>query len=312
MLIGHQRIIKHLSQSIKSGRLAHAYLFAGPAHLGKKTVAFNFISQLVGVNPEKGIYPDILIIEPKLVGRQGVKKEAAIAISQIKKLQRQVSLYPYRLAYKIILIDQAEKMTLQAANCLLKTLEEPVGRTVIILISSRPWQVLPTISSRCQLLNFLPASGKQIKQAVENLGIKLPGQTELDKLIRLANGRPGIVLEYLNNPALFREQEAAVKQLEDLLKADLNFRYELAEKMSKDILSAQSVLSQWMFWFRDLLLAKLDCREIVVNQSVFSHLGLYPIGRIKEIIEAINRTTNLLRNPSLNARLALEALMLEF
>ncbi len=310
MVIGHQKLINHLDKSSANSRLAHAYLFSGSKSVGKKTVALEFIKRLIGVDPSQGIQPDILLIEPEITEKEGIKKETAITISQIKKVQHQMSLSPYQLSYKIALIEQAEKMTAEASNCLLKTLEEPNGQAIIILISSRPQQVLPTILSRCQILKFLPVPYQEIKKALQKL--EIGKKTDLEKIIRLANGRPGIALEYLKNPDLLEDREKIIAQLKNLLSSDLNIRYQYVEEISKDVSKAQKLLSQWVFWFRDLLLAKLNCGGIVINQIEPNYQSFYSAKKIKEIIVQIEKTHHILGNPSFNSRLALEVLMLEF
>lgn len=312
MIIGHQKIIDYLSQGIKNNHLAHAYLFAGPAHLGKKTVAMEFIGRLTGADLNQKAQPDILLIEPETVEKEGVKKEAAITISQIKKVRHQMGLCPYQSPYKIALIDQAEKMTPEAGNCLLKTLEEPSGEAIIILISARPQQLLPTVISRCQLLKFLPVPHREIKKAIQNFEISNELKSNLDKIIQLANGRPGIALEYLENPVLFGEYQKTINQLKRILSSDLNTRYQYVEEINRDAAGAQRILSQWLLWFRDALLNKLNCREIAVNQIELKYQNFYSLKQLKEIISKIEKTYYIIRNPSFNSRLALEVLMLEF
>jgi len=106
---------------------------------------------LTGGEIDMAVHPDILILEPKIIETEkGVKKESEISIDQIRKVQHQFSMFPYRASYKIALINQVEKMTSQASNCILKTLEEPNSKTILILITSKSELILPTIASRCQ------------------------------------------------------------------------------------------------------------------------------------------------------------------
>ncbi|MBU0988475.1 MAG: hypothetical protein KKH68_14590 [Proteobacteria bacterium] len=206
MIIGHQRILDFLKKSIKNNRLAHAYLFTGPASLGKRIVALEFIKMMNGFDVNQAIHPDVLIVEPEIVDNQGVKKELEIGIKQTKKIQHQMSLFPYQAPYKVALIDQAERMTSDAGNCLLKTLEEPFGKAILILITSNPQSLLPTIVSRCQLVKFLPVPEKEIRKGVKGLD---------DQLIRLANNRPGLAIKYLGNPEILQEQNKIINQLLD-------------------------------------------------------------------------------------------------
>lgn len=304
MIIGHQRILEFLKKSLQNKRLAHAYLFTGSNHLGKKTVALEFIRMLNGQEINQAVHPDILIVEPEVVEKNGVRKELEIGIDQARKIQHQMSLFPYQADYKIALIDQAEKMTAEASNCLLKTLEEPLGRAILILITAEPQLLLSTIVSRCQLIKFLPVTEKEIEKGIE-------APSSLKKIIRLANGRPGLAIQYLENPALLQAQDKIINQLEKLIKADLNERYQYVEAIAKDVPQSRQILNAWLFWFRDLLLLTLDCSDLVIYEQVSQYKDSYSLNKLKNIIQAIKKTDLLLANSSLNARLALEVLMLE-
>ncbi len=311
MVIGHERILEFLKRSIKNKRLAHAYLFTGPACLGKRTVALEFIRMLVGNEIDKAVHPDISIIEPKIVEKEEIKKESGITIKQAREIQHQMSMFPYQADYKIALIDQAEKMSIEAANCLLKTLEEPTGKAILILVTASPKKLLPTIISRCQLVNFLPVRAEEIeKKIIQEFRSRT---SKLKQIIRLANGRPGLAINYLKNPDLLDEQNKIISQLEKLLRSDLNERYQYVEQMAKDAPMARQILNYWLFWFRDLFLLTVGCSDLVIHPEAIQYQKSYSfsLAKLKKIIETIKKTDWLLTNPSINARLALEVLMLE-
>ncbi|MBL7053313.1 MAG: AAA family ATPase [Candidatus Portnoybacteria bacterium] len=303
MIIGHQRVLDFLKKSVKKNRLAHAYLFTGPAYLGKQTVALEFIRMLIGKEIDKILHPDVLIIKPEVIETdKGIKKEMEIGIKQAREIQHQMSLSPYSADYKIVLIDGVDKMTNEATNCLLKTLEEPNGKAILILIASNPKMLLPTIISRCQIVNFLPVPEEEIKKAIPKAD---------DRIIRLANGRPGLVINYLENPELLKIQEDVISKLEKILKSNLSERYEYVEEISKDIPMCRKILDYWLFWFRDLLLLSNNCSDLIIYSETSKYKDCYSILKLKKIIETIKKTNWLLTNPSINTRLALEVLMLE-
>ena len=301
MVIGHQLILSYLKKSIANKRLAHAYLFAGSANVGKKTVALAFVKHLTGQNAE-GLHPDVLLVEPAVEEKKGVKKELEISIDQARRIRKQMSLSPHQANYKAAIIDQAEKMSRQAANALLKTLEEPAGRVIIILIATSPKALPETIVSRCQLVNFLPVAAAEIKK-------KLPKAS--DKIIRRSCGRPGLVINYLENPALIKGQQNILDDLNKLLSSDLNSRYLYVEKLAKDVSLARSVLSTWLLFFRDLALIKAGCVNLTIFSNSTKFKNQYSLNKIKGIIQAVKNTDWLIANPSINARLALEVLMLD-
>ena len=121
MIIGHKRVLNFFKKSIENKRISHAYLFSGPANLGKRTVALEFIKMLTGLEISKAIHPDMSIVEPEITEKDGVQKESEIGIGKIRKVQRQMSLFACQISRKIVVIDGADKMTAEASNCLLKT-----------------------------------------------------------------------------------------------------------------------------------------------------------------------------------------------
>lgn len=140
-MIGHEKQWEFLKKKFEVGQLSHAYLFAGADGIGKKLFAKEF-SEFIGCK-----FPDLKVIEKK-----EDKKE--IEILQIREVQSFLSYKSYNGGYKIVIIDEAEKMNFEAQNCFLKTLEEPKGQTILFLISSKPDMLLPTIFSRCQIIKF--------------------------------------------------------------------------------------------------------------------------------------------------------------
>jgi len=165
-IIGQEHILNYLKKSIEKNRVSHAYLFEGLEGLGTKVVALWFAKYLEcqsqkAIKPcgvcqsckdiDKNRYPDLAIISIK-----DNKKE--ISIEQIRELKRHLSLSAYSGLYKIAIIKEADKMTSEAANALLKTLEEPQGNTVLILITSTPSLLPKTIVSRCEEIKFKTVS----------------------------------------------------------------------------------------------------------------------------------------------------------
>ena len=166
-----------LSRALKTGSIAHAYLFYGLESIGKRLTALEFAKALNcrQSGPQsacgecnscskisRGLHPDIFSVEP--VKSTPTARESLIKIDPIRELQRKLSYLPYESRTKVAIIDGAESMNLQASNTFLKTLEEPPGQTIIILIASNPNQLLPTIISRCQALKFHPLTTNEVKE----------------------------------------------------------------------------------------------------------------------------------------------------
>jgi replication-associated recombination protein RarA len=148
-VVGHQKQIQLLQKALSAGKLAHAYVFAGPDGMGKKLVAKKLANEMLEMKSD--FHPDFLEIS---VG-DGVK------IEQIRDLTYKLSLMPYQAKHKVALIDNADQMTSEASNALLKTLEEPKSYTYIFLITSNPNRLPKTILSRCQKINFGPLNEQE-------------------------------------------------------------------------------------------------------------------------------------------------------
>ena len=131
------------------------------------------------------------------------------------------------------------------------------------------------------------------------------------RIIRLANGRPGLAIQYSKNPELLARQDKIINQLEKLLRANLNERYQYIEEIAKDAPNARQILNYWLFWFRDLLLLTVGSSNLTLYQETEKYKDCYSLLKLKQIIQKIKETDMLLSNPSINARLALEVLMLE-
>jgi DNA polymerase III gamma/tau subunit len=154
---GHKKQTELLQKALERGKLAHAYVFAGPAGVGKKTIAkklgMRMLEEGVAGSGERGDYfhPDFLEIS----------SEDGIKIEQIRELIYKLSLKPYQAKHKVALIDNAEQLTNEAANALLKSLEEPKDYTYIFLITSNAHSLPKTILSRCQKINFGPLTEQE-------------------------------------------------------------------------------------------------------------------------------------------------------
>ena len=145
----------------KRTRIAGAYLFVGPTGVGKETVANHFAKSINCLELDEGAcgtciscrktadgnHPDTQIVSPS---------GAWIRIDQIRELQKRIVYRPYEGIRKVAILREAERMNLEAANCLLKTLEEPPAESVLILLTSNLDALIPTIRSRCQIIKFNP------------------------------------------------------------------------------------------------------------------------------------------------------------
>jgi len=210
-IIGHVENIKMLRHMENHRRMPHALLLSGPRGIGKFIVASVLGAALLCEASEcrpcgscqscqqmsYGTHPDFSLLVPD---------GANIKIEQVRKLQHEITLAPYVSVRRVCIIDDVELMTVQAANSILKVLEEPVGDIVFILISANQQMLLPTIISRCMNIRFQPLTEIELTQALAGNGI-LPDQSRV--AVRLSQGRMGTALSLLEPEGLALRNQAA-------------------------------------------------------------------------------------------------------
>ncbi len=207
-MIGHHRALAFLEHAAASDRLAHAYLFAGPEHVGKMTGALAFAgTQLSTSTP--ATHPDFSLVERGRDAKTG-KLHGTIVLDQIHELVGRLALGAFIGGYKVCVLDGAHLLTPEAANALLKTLEEPRPKTILLLLATAEADVLATIRSRCQIMRFDRVATTEIAAHIEQRGIAA------DKALlyaRLSGGLPGKAIAYAEQSTSL----AALFDLRDLL-----------------------------------------------------------------------------------------------
>lgn len=292
-IIGNERAAEILEKGYKSGKLSHAYLFTGPEHLGKRTLALNFCKLLLNDSREDiQNNLDLTIIRPD-------EEEKQITIEKIRDLEKRMSLYPHSAKYKIVLMEQAEKMNKSAANALLKTLEEPSKTAVLILLASDSKNVLETIKSRCQLIKFLPVRKKILEKFLEN---KIDNKEEAEKIIEMSGYRPGKVIEFVNDKNKIKEAEDNINRICDVLKKEESEKLDEAEAVSKEELNKiVSVLNLLIVHFRRSFIKEYKNENCPDKNN---------LSEIKERIELTIKTKENLLTKNVNVKLAIENLFL--
>ncbi|NLI12575.1 DNA polymerase III subunit delta' [Pelotomaculum propionicicum] len=315
---GHKQVVRMLRNTVSQGRVAHAYLFAGPEGVGKETVALSFARALLcsssadgdacGVcrscrQVRSGNHPDFYALGPD---------GASIKIEQIRDIQRKVPYRSYQGGRKIFLIRQAETMTGQASNCLLKTLEEPPPDTVFILITARPQLLPPTILSRCQQVFF---KNIPLPELVEGL-VRLHGMAEEDALLpaALSGGSMGKALAYTSG-SYQEKRQAVYKLLQALSEAGPCEALEMAEKAAESRESAYFTLEILSCWYRDLMVYRETGEAgLLFNHDhtalIKSESERFETPALLEIIESIESAKGKAET-NINTRLILEALFLK-
>lgn len=275
----------------ESEKIPHALLFCGQSELGKKTVALEFLKKILG--KDIFLHPDFFFVEP-------IEKE--IQISQIRELNRKLSLKSFSSPFKVAIIDRAHLMNKETQNCFLKTLEEPKGKTILILVSEYPEMLLPTILSRIQRIKFHPVERKEIENYLKSQR-KTP--EEISMISEISMGKPGMAISFSQDPRKLADFKKRIKEISSLLDSDLAQRFQYAKKISEDE-NLKEILDIWLNFFRNILLSSLSLQKkwVILKKD-------YSLEKIKNILKNVQSTSFLLSNTNVNQKLALELLLME-
>jgi DNA polymerase-3 subunit delta' len=322
-VIGQDKVLSLLDYSLETNTIAHAYLIVGPRHVGKGTLAINLAQALNcdSLEPPCGQCRSCQrILEGKHadVAPIGLDSRTEIGIDDIRGLQRLASLPPYEGKYKIFIIDGAEYLSTEAANSLLKILEEPPQKVVWLLLSAEEVRLLPTIISRCQRLELKPMPSEQVQGTLIN-----SYNVDADKaklLSQLCHGCFGWALSALANNDILEQRAQKMATLFSLLtpkgrSLGQRFAYaqELASQFSQNRRAGAEIIEIWLDWWRDLMLIKSGCKGAIINIDYEIALEEQARGLSLSEIKGFLANLCLLQeriSRNVNPRLALEWLML--
>ena len=324
---GQEQLINYLRDAMDHGTMAHAYLFVGPEHIGKMTLALELASALnceqacppcklcrVCQRIENGKHPDVIVID-KNSGRdtKDRKKATEIGIDTIREmLQRGANLPPYEGRYKVFIIDDADLMSTEAANCLLKTLEEPPQYIVILLLTSKEKALLQTIVSRCQRFELKPVPTGEIEKRLSQ--IEGLDQVKIKLLARLSGGCLGWALTAVNDTGYLQSREQRLSEFSSLLTKNWDDRLSYIMQLPSDRGGSEETIKLWLSWCRDVMLLKYNCEDAVTHLDKLNDIrtwaNMLTVLEIKDFIDCLNK---MLVYISYNANLHLlfEVLMLD-
>lgn len=323
-LLGHETAIQFLQIHSQPEKIRHAYLITGAEGVGRETLALAFVKSLNCLNPplkgdfcgqchpcrqiEAQVFPDLAILRVAEGSRE-------LKIEQVRAIQQTLALAPYQSKYRVVLIPDFQRATTGASNALLKSLEEPPSRAILILTADARESLLETIASRCEVVRLRPmpvdALTNELK-AVHGLN-----DEEARKLSQLAGGRVGTALNYLRDEDLLEKYHNALDQLEELLPMNLRSRLKYVEKLQRAKGQAREaysfLLATWLTFWRDVLICSEAGEVPLVNlekEELIRHtaagLNLQQVASIlQRHEEALTRL-----DQYVNARLILENLLL--
>jgi DNA polymerase III subunit delta' len=264
-LIGHEWAVDILKKHIQQGNVRHAYLFCGPDGIGRRSLALRFAQALTCPAAKKTGEPcqscpscqRILRMQhPDLFVVSVPENRKEILIEQVRTLQHDLSLAPYEAPYRIGLLLNFQNASMAAQNAMLKTLEEPTSRVILLLTASRQEDLLTTIASRCEILLLRPTSLEETANSLEKATDIT--RVEADKIARLSGGCYGQALFMQQNPDAIERVNNLIDGLLRIMTAPLRERFAYAEELSLRKSSTrenlQTVIRVWISFWRDVLL----------------------------------------------------------
>lgn len=343
-ILGQERGVAILQGAIARGGVAHAYLFAGSAHSGRGTLARLFAQTLNCETPAadgsaplapcglcrscrkitRGTHPDVRVVglasqeaEGPARGRRETKN-TSLTIDTIRALSADLSLRPMEGRWRVAIVEDAETMQEPAANAFLKTLEEPPSFAIIILIVPEIGAVLPTIRSRCQVVETRPVARETLATALA--AQHGTGAADARTLAALSRGRAGWAIAAAGQPEFFAERKGSFEAMLGLLQGPAFEFFPLVDRLTdrfrkgkRDEVYAE--LDTWLGLWRDLLLIRGGCAEFVLNIDYADQLRpLAARFSLAWLRKAASATTDAMRQLDENVapRLVLETLVLKW
>ena len=319
-IVGHEWAVDMLKKHVIYGTMRHAYLFAGPPGLGRRTLAIRFAQALNCQTPlEAGIpcgecrdckqieamrHADLTVIQADSEG-------GTLKVDQIREARRSLTLKPYQANFRVALFLRFQEANDNAANALLKTLEEAPSYAVLILTADNPEQLLPTIVSRCEVLRLRPLKIENVQSALENRGV----ETNQARLIaHISGGRFGYALRLIENEALLEKREERLNDLQGLISASRVEKFAYADKLARDKESMRQAVLIWLSYWRDVMLRSAQAETPLVNvdrnleiEELAGRLDLSTargaVSNFEDVLEKMER--------NVNSRLLAEVLLLD-
>ncbi|PIR74474.1 MAG: hypothetical protein COU35_02215 [Candidatus Magasanikbacteria bacterium CG10_big_fil_rev_8_21_14_0_10_47_10] len=261
-ILGHEKIRVHLDSLARHDALSHAYCFVGPEQIGKKSVALDLAGTLLAIPVASlAIHPDMHFVKRGLNKKTG-KTKKHIDIDQIREMIHSISRHPmYKGGYKIAIIDNAHLLSAAASNALLKTLEEPRGKTCIFLVTHDQSALLATIRSRVTDIFFSPVPAIQIQKMLVDRGFDPEQSTEM---ARVSLGKPGRALEWAGDMSIYDAYKENVHTFVSLFDKSFHEKRAAISEMFGDktdhIAARQLIdarLQLWQLLARDIYLTQI-------------------------------------------------------
>jgi DNA polymerase III subunit delta' len=330
-IVGNAWAVEMLKQQLLRDTVRHAYLFTGPPGIGRRTLALRFIQALncphlsrEGIpcedcnscrQIERMQYADLSIVESGRVG--GVLKS-----EQVRSIRQSLVLKPYLGKYRVVLFLRFQEANSQASNALLKMAEEAPPHALLILTADNPEQLLPTITSRCEVIRLRPVPFDDVMSHLQSRGVE---REKARLLAHVSGGRPGYALRLLQGEEgelKFRKEK--LEDLQNLLHSNLVQRFSYTDKLTRRRKrdddreeQARDTLLVWLSFFRDVLMfnAGEGGNQIICNMDMESEIKVLSdrlsLTQARHLVQDAERSLVKLDH-NVNARLLMEVLLMDW
>ena len=326
-MLGHEWAVDMLHQQVAHGEARHAYLFCGPPGLGRRTLALRLAQALnctktiapgipCGVcrdckQIEEMRHPDMNVIQA--VDEDGVSKEnGTLKVDQVRAVQHSLSLRPYQAKYRVALFLRFQEANDNAANALLKTLEEAPAHAILLLTADTPEQLLPTIISRCEVLRLRALPISAIESDLLERGVD---EERARLLAHISGGRPGYARRLVDDMTLLEKREERLNDLQTLLPAPRVEKFSYAEKLAKDKEVMRQTIVIWLSYWRDVMLRVAGAESPLINvdrnMEIEFLAGRLNLSTARKVVSDLESALEKM-DKNVNSRLLAEVLLLDW
>lgn len=319
-LIGHEWAVGMLKKHVVNETVRHAYLFAGAPGLGRRTLALRFAQALNCQTPvEEGVpcgqcrdckqieamqHADLTVIQADSEG-------GTLKVDQIRETRRTLILKPYQSNYRVAIFLRFQEANDNAANALLKTLEEAPSYAVLILTADNPEQLLPTIVSRCEVLRLRPLQIEEVKKDLEGKGVE---SDHANLVAHISGGRPGYARQLSESHSLLEKRQERLNELQGLISGSRLEKFAYADKLAKDKESMRQAILIWLSYWRDVMLRTTQARTPLVNidrnREIEELAGRLDLFAARQVVSGLEDVLEKMEK-NVNARLLAEVMLLD-